>query len=86
MGTSGCEKYGDLYWCVKVIESVSPDGEVYIYADEVKTTQDGSLWLIGKKGHPNLVLPSGKWLACYAASVIDGAAVAVEHWKGEVVR
>jgi hypothetical protein len=28
----------------------------------------------------------GNWIACYAASLIDGAAVAVERWKGEVNR
>lgn len=85
-GLTGPAKYGRFYWCVKVSEEISPDGEIYAYASEVKTNQDGSLWLIGKEAHPNLVLPSGKWLACYGASVMDGSAVAVEHWKGEVVR
>jgi hypothetical protein len=33
----------------------------------------------------NLAVASGKWLAVYAASVWDGAPVAVDHWAGEVV-
>jgi hypothetical protein len=30
-----------------------------------------------------LALAPGSWLAVFAASVYDGHAIAVEHWKGE---
>ena len=31
-------------------------------------------------------LAAGKWTAYYAASCLDGSAVAVQHWAGEVER
>lgn len=31
-----------------------------------------------------LAISSKNWKAVYAASVLDGAAVFVKHWKGEV--
>ena len=33
-----------------------------------------------------LALAAGKWTAFYAASCLDGSAVAVQHWAGEVER
>ena len=33
-----------------------------------------------------LALAAGKWTAYYAASCLDGSAVAVQHWAGEVER
>jgi len=88
---NGTFQYGNYYWGVKVLKTVSADGEIYLTADRVETRPDGSLWFLNcdnKKPEPvpNLVLPAGKWLAVYAASVLDGAAVAVEHWKGEITR
>ena len=82
------KKYGAKYWCVK--SNLSNKGEIYAYADEVHVLPDGTLSLIRtRQGHPpeiNLAIAPGNWSACFAASVIDGAAVAVEHWEGEVVR
>jgi hypothetical protein len=34
----------------------------------------------------NMIFAAGQWQAAFAASCIDGHAVAVEHWPGEVVR
>jgi hypothetical protein len=34
----------------------------------------------------NMTFGPGQWQAAFAASCIDGHAVAVEHWLGEVVR
>ena len=82
----GTEQYGKVYFGIKT--DISPDWEVYAMADVVETASDGSLILRRKSGgrdHINLIVPAGHWTACYAASVIDGAAVAVEHWKGEVL-
>jgi hypothetical protein len=31
-----------------------------------------------------LLIPADKWLAVYAASVMDGSAVAVQRWTGEL--
>ena len=81
----GPEKYGQYYWCVKVTKGISESGEIYVHADNISTSDNGAIVFGGNTG-PNLIIPSGKWLAVYAASVLDGSAVAVEHWKGEVVR
>lgn len=89
--TSTATRYGELYWCAKVTKDISPDGEIYVFADSVKTV-DGTLQFIGhfsqeqETAFPVLIIPAGKWLASFAASVLDGAAIAVEHWQGEVVR
>jgi hypothetical protein len=37
-------------------------------------------------GGINLAIAPGHWTAVFAASCMDGSAVAVHHWKGEVVR
>jgi len=84
-------RYGRFYWCVKVPKDLSKDGEIYLMADDVRV-QDGALVFVqrGEKeagvDRVNLLIPAHKWLAVYAASVLDGSAVAVEHWSGEVLR
>jgi hypothetical protein len=86
------DNYGKSYWCVKVPINISPNGEIYLYADKVEITSHGDLVFWSEenekreKSFQNLSLASGFWIAFFAASVIDGAAVAVEHWEGEVVR
>ncbi len=77
------EQYGDFYWCVKT--PLSENGEVYVHADRIEYFQ-GVLILVGHHDVPVLSFAAGQWLACFAASVLDGAAVAVAHWKGEVSR
>ena len=76
--------YGDLYYCVKVPIEISEDGEIYVWADKVAGDEAGSLLFLARDAKPLLVLSKGNWLVFFAASVIDGRAVAVEHWKGEV--
>jgi hypothetical protein len=84
--------HGKFYWCVKT--TMSEDGEIYLHADSVHFTTTGAVVFSNApdtaKGDteptPMLALASGHWTALYAASVIDGHAVAVEHWKGEVVK
>lgn len=89
---TGTARYGDFYWCVKVPKTISDDGDIYVMADSIEVHQDGSLWCIGhsvkdeSKKQPVLVLAAGSWLVTYAASLLDGAAIAVEHWSGEVSR
>ena len=82
--------YGRYYWCVKVPKTVSKDGEIYVYADQVRVLPSGVLECVAqsKDGieRMNLGLAPGQWTAIYAASVMDGSAVAVEHWSGEVSR
>lgn len=89
--------YGRSYWCVKRRDAP----EVYVMADRVEVTPTGALifWAEtteAKDGSydrvprnnpfPSLGFAPGEWTAFYAASLLDGSAVAVEHWEGEVVR
>jgi hypothetical protein len=86
-------KYGARYWCVKVPISLSPDGEIYVYADRVDLVSGALVFvsdaIVTHNGpdtvaQPGLSIAAGSWIAVFAASVIDGSAVAVEHWKDEV--
>ena len=83
----GAAGYGRYYWCVKT--DLSGDGEIYVFADVVRY-QDGAVLFLSQredgKEQINLALPSGKWAAVFAASCLDGHAVAVERWRGEIVR
>jgi len=84
---SETSSYGRYYWCVK--SDLSEDGEIYVYSDEVRVTPTGGVLFVSAKDgteHVRLALAPGKWSAVYAASVMDGSAVAVERWKGEVER
>jgi len=91
---------GTYRYCVKVPKTVSKDGEIYLCADEVRLQPDGSILFLGYRWdtdvHPwvktveelrvNLALAPKSWTAVYAASCLEGSAVAVESWAGEVVR
>lgn len=84
--------YGRFYWCIKVPSNISPDGEIYLHADKVEVTPNGDLLFWNsineknKKPFQNLALARGSWLVFFAASIIDGGAVAVEHWESVVSR
>jgi hypothetical protein len=92
----GPGQYGSRYWCIKVLPSVSPNREIYVYADQITVTPTGDLLAHGgyrrehgadpEKPLVVLALAAGKWSAFYAAALIDGAAAAVMHWAGEVER
>jgi hypothetical protein len=76
-------KYGQLYWRIVLPESVSGDGVIYAYADEVVVGKGGELSLESDSGKAKrLILAPGQWIACYAASCIDGEAVAVCDYSG----
>jgi len=87
---SGPSTHGDKYWCIK--SAISDDGDIYVMADRVEVGPQGELVCIGHSAKdantqmPFLIIAPGKWIAVYAASCLDGSAVAVEHWEGEVVR
>ena len=94
--TPGPGQYGAWYWCIKVPRSVSKNGEIYVFADEIKVTPTGDLLAQGgyrkefdetpAKPLTVLALAAGKWTAFYASSCLDGSATAVQHWVGEVER
>jgi len=82
------ESYGDHYYCVKTPLSISENKEIYLMADFLEVFPDGSLAFFHNEDtgrYINLLLSSGEWNAVYAASILDGHAVAIEHWKGELI-
>lgn len=93
----GTARYGNNYFCAKVKNTLSPKGEIYVMADRVEVTAGGDLVFWGsfhgrysdERVEPktvNLAVAKGDWHAVFAASLMDGHAVAVEHWDREVVR
>ena len=82
------DEYGQYYWCVKVVEGLAVEGEIYVHADEVSIEQGALVFTSNSfdRSQNVLVISPGQWLCYYSASVVDGAAVAVQHWKGEVER
>ncbi len=63
---------GQLHWNV-----VLPDGrDAYMSADRIDISRTGDLLLYADDSLLSC-LSAGSWVACYAASVIDGAAVQV---------
>lgn len=79
-------KAGEYYFCVKT--KLSPDGEIYVHGDSVDFTPNGGVtfWKHFEDGKrvPTFAASNGQWIAVYVASIIDGGAIGVEHWKGEV--
>ena len=84
----GAPDYGEFYWCVKT--ALSEDGEIYVFADEVRHLPTGGILFMARRDdggeRTNLALASGQWTAVFAASCLEGHAVALEHWKGEIIR
>jgi hypothetical protein len=91
---TGPERYGQYYWCVKT--KLSKSGEIYIHADRMEFTATGGIIFradpesdevdVIQTTTPILAIAAGQWAAVFAASCLDGHAVAVDHWDGEVVR
>jgi len=92
----GPQGRGNLYFCVKVPIWVCKKGEIYIWADEWDMVNGHLIFYLLQDGEPkNMVRPKralnmafapGQWNTVFAASVLDGNAIAVEHWEGEVER
>lgn len=59
---------------------MSNHGNYYFRATTVTTEQDGSVHFRDSHGIQNLIIPSGKWKAVNAASIVDGGIIGVEHW------
>ena len=80
------EDYGQFFWRIKT--TLSAEGEITAYADEVKILPDGTLILLrerAREGMPeiNLSISAGNWQAVYAAHPRDGAPFAIKRWAGE---
>ncbi len=85
---TGSERYGQFYWCAKVNKALAKTGEIYVYADQVRIIEGGLGFFRCRDNDEeqiNLLIAPGQWTVAFVASVLDGGAVAVEHWVGEVV-
>jgi hypothetical protein len=91
---SSPSQYGRFYFCIGLTDGKKKT-EVYVYADEVKVEPSGALVALqrgnseipgvaGESPTINVAFAPGQWTYVYGASVIDGAAVAVEHWPGQI--
>ena len=82
----GPSRYGNFYYCVKTNLS-EQTGEIYVLADHVRISEGGFLGFYGgERDGLTIGFASGSWQAVYLASGIDGSAVAVDKWEGEVTR
>lgn len=91
MANSNAQRYGRYYWCVKTDQA--PKGEIYLHADELEIVAGALVFWGGAReegAEPTrryvvLTIGAGAWSAAFAASCMDGHAIAVEHWEGEVL-
>lgn len=85
MSNSNATRYGQYYWCIVLDDEDST--EIYAHADEI-TYDDGNvtLWHHTEEGPatPTISIAKGHWKYTFAASCMDGHAVAAEHWKGQI--
>ncbi|HEV8714710.1 MAG TPA: hypothetical protein VGX03_18005, partial [Candidatus Binatia bacterium] len=75
-----------FYWCVGTTEQ-GQNGkpvEAHVMADNIQITAGSALVLLRGDKTVNLAFAPGAWQFVYAASVLDGSPIAVEHWPGQV--
>src|SRR5262249_50135886 len=88
----GVDRYGSHYWCIK--STLAQDGEIFLNADRIEVSPFGALLCYGAfsstwertdvddaRRIPLVAFAPGQWLAFFAASCMDGHAIAVAHWK-----
>jgi hypothetical protein len=93
--SNGAHKYGEWSWCIKT--KLSESGET-TSTPTASSSLRRNFWTDPSVRKPapaaaiffqttlqTLALAGGQWTAVFAASCMDGHAVAVDHWNGEVV-
>lgn len=83
--------YGNYYWMIEVDESLANHGVITTVGDDVVISANGDLIVMihspgkdeEKTRRPGIIIPKGDWIVCYAASMITGDPVAVDHWETE---
>lgn len=85
-GHGSGNKYGRLFWRV----GLSDGTQIALYADKVEVDSVGALHAVASSVkpdeetgehnvYPGLVVAPGQWAWVYAASMIDGTAIVVDH-------
>jgi 2-hydroxy-3-keto-5-methylthiopentenyl-1-phosphate phosphatase len=82
------EDWGINYYCVKVFKSFCEQEEIYVYADNINVTDDGSIHFItysedGDEEEVTLVIPVNQWKCCYLADEKYGTPKSIHRWKKE---
>jgi hypothetical protein len=78
------ENQGKIYFGIMVPKTLSATGKIFAFADEI-SVENGAL-MLKKQGEKaggsvaSLIVPSGQWLAVYAANKADGSALSIERW------
>jgi hypothetical protein len=82
---ASCEKYGRYFWQVET--NTTKTGFTALYADEMSVEGDALVFYQRFKGDVKLdrdqvlfILPGGSWTRAWAASMIDGQPVCVDHF------
>lgn len=68
---SDASRYGKFYWGIKQADGASMN----FYADKVEVTCAGAL-VASHEAVALFVFAPGQWIACWAASILDGSPVA----------
>lgn len=74
MSDAALKKHGKLYWRI-----VGEVGDIHLYADRVQFVDGAAIFTQGDE--LRFAAASGEWRHIYAASCLDGGAIAVEHWS-----
>jgi hypothetical protein len=74
------EHYGTCYWCIGLSEKMPGASkalnEVYVMGERLEVHPSGTLVVLGHQDQLLLAFAPGQWRFCYAASCLDGSAVA----------
>lgn len=77
-------RYGNYYWIVEVSKIIAADGWISCMGDTVEISNHGDLMIMNHSSegevYPGLIIPQGQWISCYAASMITGDPIVVDHW------
>lgn len=69
--------HGKYYWFIETYTE-----KLWLHADSVEITKNGDL--LFKKGESiNYGFSAGRWRVFYAASIIDGGSVCLEHFESK---
>lgn len=80
----GVEDFGEFLYVVKVLKSISKDGEISVYADTFEVTDSGDLVFITnirQKEIPTIVFAKGSWSMFHLAHPSFKYPMSVEMWK-----
>lgn len=71
--------YGEFYWRVQ-----TPTDLIWLHSHTAEIDNSGTLILRGPNGQVLWAFAKGQWETCYAAGLMDGGAVSVEHWDAKI--